>query len=109
MFLRGMKKYRKFLLIGVAVLVMMQPVFAARNNDPVVMVPSKHKNLFVLKADRKFIGAKVEIVQLNGDVLSRQMLNRRKMIIDFGDVAEGSYVIRVSKNGRVEEFHYDKK
>lgn len=104
-----MKKYRKILLIGVAVLVMMQPAFAARSNDPVVMIPSKHKNLFVLKADRKFVGAKVEIIQLNGDVLSRQTLNKRKMIIDFGDVHEGSYVIRVSKNGRVEEFHYDKK
>jgi len=52
-----MKTFRKILLIGVAVLMLTQPLSAAARRDGVIPVPAKYKNLFVYKADRKFIGA----------------------------------------------------
>jgi hypothetical protein len=33
----------------------------------------------------------------------------RKMIIDFGDMKEGSYIIRISKGDQVKQFQYEKR
>jgi hypothetical protein len=103
-----MKTFRKILLIGVAVLMMIQPLSAAARRDGVIPVPAKYKNLFVYKADRKFIGAKVEILYSNGDVVTTQTLYKRKMIIDFCEMKRGSYTIRISKGSRIQEYEYNK-
>ena len=71
--------------------------------------PAKYKNLFVVKTDKKFTGAKVEVISAHGDVLTSQNLQKRKMIIDFGSVQIGTYTIRVSKGDRIQEFQYVKK
>jgi hypothetical protein len=71
--------------------------------------PSKNKNLFVYKADKNLVGGKVEILAYNGQVITSQHLQRRKMIIDFGDVQFGTYTIRVSKGSKSEEFQFTKK
>jgi hypothetical protein len=67
------------------------------------------KNLFVYRAERKFLGAKVEILSVNGDVLAQQHMRNRKVIIDFRDVRFGTYIIRVSKGVYTQEFTYTKK
>jgi hypothetical protein len=67
------------------------------------------KNLFVYRAEKKFQGAKVEILSVNGEVLAQQHLRSRKVIIDFSDVRFGTYVIRVSKGDHTQEFTYTKK
>jgi hypothetical protein len=104
-----MKKFRTVLLIGVGIMVLMQPLHAMiRGNEP-VPVRSKNKDLYVFRTDRKFKGANVEILSSNGDRLTTQTLEKRKMIIDFTDVKEGSYKIRLSKGDQVKEFKYEKK
>ncbi len=97
---------RLVVLLGVVMVLSMSK--ATAGNDPVEIVPSKHKGLFVIKVDREFIGASVEIFYSNGDVVTRQVLHKRKMIVDFANVKAGEYTIRVSKDGRVEEFEYRK-
>lgn len=67
------------------------------------------KNLFVYRAEKKFQGAKVEILGVNGRVLAQQHLRSRKVIIDFRDVKFGTYTIRVSKGDHKQEFTYTKK
>jgi hypothetical protein len=104
-----MKKIKTILLIGVAVLVMIQPVSASLKRERPVAVPSKYKNLFVFKADKDLVGAKVEVLYANGDVVTSQTLQKRKMIINFCDVKSGAYTIRIIKGDRIEEFQYDKK
>lgn len=80
------------------------------NHDEVVdIVNTKYKNLFVFRAERKFIGAKVEVYSMNGDLVTAQRLHRRKMIIDFCDVKFGEYTIRITKGDERQEFHYVKK
>ena len=69
----------------------------------------KEKNIFVFKADRKLVGGRVEILRENGAVLSEQILRKRKMIIDFEDVKDGEYTIRVIKGEKVQEFTFEKK
>jgi hypothetical protein len=73
------------------------------------MIPPKYKNLFVFKADKKFLGAKVEILTSAGEVITSQNLEKRKVIIDFGTARFGTYTIRVSKGDDTKEFHFVKK
>ena len=67
------------------------------------------KNLFIYRAEKKFQGAKVEILGVNGEVLTQQHMRNRKVIIDFRDVRFGTYTIRVSKGDHTQEFTYTKK
>lgn len=69
----------------------------------------KNKNLFVFKADKKLIGAKIEIVQPDGNIISEQLLMKRKMIIDFDNMKEEAYTIRLKKGDVVKEFQFKKK
>ena len=103
----AMKKVGRILLIS-AMLLTAREMAMASGDDPVVVVQSKNKDFFVIKADRKLVGARVDVFYANGDVVTRQTLERRKMIIDFGDVRPGLYTIRVSKENQVEEFKYNK-
>jgi hypothetical protein len=78
--------------------------------DDVIPVPAyKHKNLFVLKAQKKFKGAKVEVFHANGELITSHNMQKRKMIIDFGSVQRGTYVIRLTKGSEVQEFQYTSK
>jgi hypothetical protein len=105
-----MRKATKILLITAALFVLMQPLLAAVSMDGATgTVPGKHKDLFTVKTNRKFVGAKVEILASNGNVVTSQILQKRKVIIDFGDIKYGTYTIRISKGGQIKEFQYDKK
>ena len=77
--------------------------------DPVAVKEVKEKNLVVFKAQKKLIGASVEVIHSSGDVVTAQILAKRKMIIDFSDVKEGLYTIRISKGNNIQEFGYAKK
>jgi hypothetical protein len=98
---------KKAVLIGLVILIMATPILA-RSKDPKAESP-RTKNLFTFKADRKFLGARVEVIYGNGEVLTSQTLSKRKMLIDFSDMKSGSYMIRVKKGTEVQEFTYEKK
>jgi hypothetical protein len=40
--------------------------------------------------------------------LTTQLLRKKKVIIDFTDVKDGYYIIRVSKGSKVKEFQFVK-
>lgn len=84
-------------------------VIPSRHEEVVDIVSTKYKNLFVFKAERKLLGAKVEVYSMNGNLVTSQRLHRRKMIIDFCDVKFGEYIIRITKGDEKQEFHYVKK
>jgi hypothetical protein len=71
--------------------------------------PPKYKNLFTLKAEKQFIGSQVEIYNSRGQLVTSQSLQKRKMIIDFGEVQFGTYTIKVSNGTEQREFTYIKK
>ncbi|MEM8568237.1 MAG: hypothetical protein AAGF85_17375 [Bacteroidota bacterium] len=79
--------------------------FATAENDPQIqLVKSDLKNLFTFKVDRSLLGAKVEMVYSNGDVVTIEKLEKRKMIIDFCDVKLGDYTVKISKDDYTRNF-----
>ena len=75
----------------------------------VSVVKSKHKNLFVLKVNKDYAGATVEVLFSNGELVTSQKLEKRKVIIDFCNSRYGAYTIRVVKGDKKQEFLYEKK
>ena len=72
-------------------------------------VKSKYPNLFVVKVDKAFEGATVEVYYSNGDLVLSQKLEKRKMIIDFCDTKMGVCTIRVVKGNEKQEYSFIKK
>jgi hypothetical protein len=68
----------------------------------------KRNHEFVLKADRKFIGAAVEVLQANGRHVLQEKLERKRMTVDFSLVQAGEYIIRLKKDHEILEFRYVK-
>ncbi|HEU5290852.1 MAG TPA: hypothetical protein VFU05_09435 [Cyclobacteriaceae bacterium] len=68
-----------------------------------------HNHLFVLKANKQDLGATVEIYYSNGDLITSQKINKRRMIIDFRDTRAGEYTIRIVRGNKKQEFQYFKK
>lgn len=66
-------------------------------------------NLFVYKANSAFRGAVVEVFFANGDLVTRQRLVRKRLVIDFSHVKAGVYVIRVAKGETIQNFQFIKK
>lgn len=104
-----MKRIEIILLISVAAVVLMQPAGAAVMSGDPVSVSAKDKNLFVVKTDRKFRGANIEIFSSNGERVTVQQMTGKKVVIYFGDVEQGVYTIRVSKGETVKEFQFEKR
>jgi hypothetical protein len=93
----------------VALIFFSSTAFGKTGNDDINVVKSKYKNLFVFRTEKKLAGATVEVLSENGVVVTSQVLEKRKMIIDFCDVRFGTYTIRVTKGNNVKEYHYIKK
>ena len=76
--------------------------------DTVAGAGTKHKSLFVHKAQKRLLGGQVEIFS-NGELLATQILNKKKMVIDFNHAKLGMYTIRITKGIDRREFQYVKK
>jgi hypothetical protein len=99
-----------FKFITLAFVALSSAAFAAPPADESIMViGSKHKNLFVFRAGKSLKGAEISVYSATGDVVARQKLSSKKMVIDFSNVKFGIYTIGVKKDGIVQEFNYEKK
>ncbi|MBT1689342.1 T9SS type A sorting domain-containing protein [Dawidia soli] len=87
------------------------PVQRTHAKDAVVPAPpaARENSLFILKAEKSFVGATVEIFHVSGDLLASQQLQKRKVVIDFGSVQYGTYIIRLTKGDKIQEYQYTKK
>ncbi len=101
----------KTFILASAFVLAMTSSFATEvtSGESVTLISSKYKNLFVFKAKKKFVGATVEIYSSNGDMITSQHLQKRKMIINFCDVRYDTYTIRIAKGSNTQEFQYVKK
>ncbi len=73
------------------------------------IISARQKNLFVFKVNKSWQGAKVEVISSNGECISSQRLMKRKMIVNFCDVKQGTYKIKITKDRHTEEFQYIRK
>lgn len=83
--------------------------FALAGNEAVENWNTKSENKFVYKGNKKMIGATVEVFYADGALVTKQILKKKKMIIDFCEVRSGEYTIRISKDDRKKEYHFTKK
>jgi|GEM_PF-1715544 len=93
----------------ITLLFVITSVFARPVNETDKIAPVKSKSLFVFKAHKKFLGARVDILTEGGSIITTQQLEKRKVIIDFGSVKMGTYTIRVSKGGKTQAYQYIKR
>lgn len=97
-------------LITLAVaLLITTSTFAATVRNEGNGTPARSKNLFVVKTQKRFAGATIEVVSAHGEVIAVERLQKRKVIIDFGTAPSGTYTIKVSKDNAVQEFQYTRK
>ena len=89
-------------IIVMMTIVLTPALLQAKPGDP-------EKGVFVVKTEKRLIGAKIEVFSEKGELITAQTMQKRKMIIDFGDTRNGSYTIKVTKGDVVEEFQYVKK
>jgi hypothetical protein len=68
-----------------------------------------YSNLFTFRTEKQFVGAQVEIYNSRGELLTSQSLQKRKMVIDFGEALFGIYTIRIVKGKAKKEFKFIKK
>ncbi len=98
----------KTVITCVIVLSSLTAANATARNEGVAPGNSKD-SLFVLRAEKKFVGATVEIYTSTGELITSQSLSKRKVVIDFGSVMKDTYTIRVVKGIEVREFQFEKK
>lgn len=108
-----MKTFVKIFLLVVALMVIASAVFAAPekvNPDTITVsvTPTQYKDLLVLKADKQYFGAIVEVHDSTGALITSSELHKRKMIIDFYDIPYGIYTISIVKNNYKKEFKHIK-
>jgi len=84
-------------------------VYASTAEAVEVVEPSKQKNIFVLKTEKRLVGAQVEVYNSRGELIASQRLKKRKMVVDFGQAKFDTYTIRIIKGQARQEFKYIKK
>lgn len=94
--------------IAVALMVVSTSISATAQYETVTIGGDKEKDLFVMKA-KKLVGGKVEVYSASGELITAQPVQRKKMIIDFGTVMSGTYIIRVVKGTDTREYQYTKR
>ncbi len=99
----------KALIIAALSLSLSSSVLAGGLTNGVDFLKFKHRNLFVFRTEKKLVGAKIDIFYSNGDLLTSQKLDKKKMIIDFRDAKFGTYTISVTKGNRTKLYQYIKK
>lgn len=84
-------------------------VMAGSSEDQGLTFIGKEKDLFVFRTAKGSDDAKVEVFSDAGELVTAQTIQKRKIIIDFGGVAFGTYTIKVTRGDTVQEFKYVKK
>lgn len=110
-----MKTFVKIFLLIVVLVVLATAVFAAspatvkeKDSTSISLKPTHYRDLLILKSDKTYMGASVEVHDSTGAVVASSHIQKRKMIIDFYNIPYGTYTICVVKNKKTLEFKYTK-
>jgi hypothetical protein len=64
------------------------------------------RNELVMKLEKEFLGARVEVIAADGKILAVNSLQRRRLVIVFAEPQIGSYLVRFTKGSLKQEFMY---
>ncbi len=107
--MRTLNAFLVSFFVAVALPLSGSALMAGPSEDQGLFFIGKEKELFVFKTAKGQNDARVEIFSDTGELVTAQTTQKRKIIIDFGGVAFGTYTIRVTKGDTTEEFRYTKK
>lgn len=74
-----------------------------------IIVRSSNGEVFRFKADKKFLGAKIEVYDSSNTLTGKEIVYDRKMIIDFYYMPADTYRIKIMKENELIEFEFVKK
>lgn len=93
-------------LTKLIVLLLLAKIPALAETMDTVKTSSGSKNELVMKLEREFLGATVEVIAADGKILAVDSLQRRKLVIVFAERNAGSYLVRLTKGRLKQEFTY---
>jgi hypothetical protein len=71
-----------------------------------IVVLSTKRGVFYFKVDKHLLGATIEVYNSSHDLTGKEFVYDRKMVIDFFYMPAGSYLIKIKKDGIIQEFQY---
>jgi len=107
--MRNLNAFLVSFFVAMALSLSGSAMMAGPSEDQGPIFSGKEKDLFVFKTAKGSTDAKVEVFSDAGELVTAQTIQKRKIIIDFGGVAFGTYTIKVTKGDRVREFQYIKR
>ncbi len=97
---------RTFITLSTTMLLVIASLSMAAPKPGMTTVSENH--LFILKTTRQFKGGDVEVYSSSGYLVTSHRLTRRKFVIDFKHVMQGTYLIKVKKGSYLQEFTFTK-
>lgn len=73
-----------------------------------VLRSNQESNRLLLKMDKTLLGGTINIIYSNGDIVTKEVLKRKKLMLDLSKVKQGDYTVIISKDGQKENFHFSK-
>ena len=74
-----------------------------------IVVRSTKYDVFSFKADKKFLGAIIEVYNSSNKLTGKEILFDCRMVIDFYYMPADMYTIKIIKDNEVLEFQFIKK
>ncbi|MEM6360911.1 MAG: T9SS type A sorting domain-containing protein [Bacteroidota bacterium] len=74
---------------------------AFANTNPTVQLTRseyQNQNILTLKVDKELLGATFQMLDSDGQVVSTNELTKKKRTIDFTDMQNDEYVVRITKD-----------
>ncbi len=81
---------------------------SAKQSPSLKFLNTDYKNILKFKVNKDLVGATINLIYSNGDVVAKEVLLKKRMVIDFCDVKTGAYRVVVEKGGYKEEFEIKK-
>lgn len=72
----------------------------ATGSEPDLKILSTEGTDFLkFKVDKELVGATINLLYSNGDVVAKEVLLKKRMVIDFCKVKTGDYTVFIEKDG----------
>ncbi|QSE97835.1 hypothetical protein [Fulvivirga lutea] len=71
--------------------------YANKPQHSIKIIDTEYKNILKFKVDKELIGATIILSYSNGDIVTKEVLERKRLVIDFCDVKSGEYTVEIKK------------
>ncbi|MEQ8927596.1 MAG: hypothetical protein RLO81_17400 [Fulvivirga sp.] len=87
----------KTLSLLITAVVFSLSAYANKPEHTIKIVDTEYKNILKFKVDKELVGATIILSYSNGDIVTTEVLERKRLVIDFYDVKSGDYTVEIKK------------